>query len=312
MVLKEDIKILVCDPIHIDGVSLLEKAGFQVDRKVTITPSELMKSVKSYDAIIVRSRTKVTQDVLKASKRLKVIARAGVGLDNIDIESAKKLGVEILNSPEAPSNAVAELVIGFMLSLARDIPRADATMKRGEWIKRELMGIELKGKTFGIIGFGRIGFELAKKAKIMGMKVLTYDIIIEKLMKFVEEAGAIPVSLEALLQESDFISIHVPLLPQTRHFIGTEQIALMKNGAYLINAARGGIVDESALKKALNEGKLAGAALDVFENEPPNDISLIGLDNLIASPHIGAATVEAQIANSTIISEKLITFFSKD
>jgi D-3-phosphoglycerate dehydrogenase len=310
MVLKEIIKILVCDPIHIDGIRLLEEAGFQVDQRFSVTPSKILMIVKNYDAIVVRSRTKVTQDVLKSSNRLKVVARAGVGLDNIDIESAKKRGVEILNSPEAPSNAVAELVIGFMFSLARNIPRADATMKRGEWIKRELMGFELKGKTFGIIGFGRIGYELAKKAKIMGMKVLTYDIIIEKLMKFVEEAGAIPVSLKDLLQESDFISIHVPLLPQTRHLIGEEQIAMMKDGAYLINAARGGIVDESALKKALKEGKLAGAALDVFENEPPDDASLLGLENLIASPHIGAATVEAQIANSTIISEKLIKFFS--
>jgi D-3-phosphoglycerate dehydrogenase len=310
MVPNEIIKILVCDPIHIDGIRLLEKAGFQVDQRVSITPSELQIIVKHYDAIVVRSRTKVTQDVLKSSDRLKIVARAGVGLDNIDIESAKKRGVEILSSPEAPSNAVAELVIGFMFSLARNIPRADATMKRGEWIKRELTGFELKGKTFGIIGFGRIGFELAKKAKIMGMKVLTYDIIIEKLMKFVEEAGAISVSLKDLLQESDFISIHVPLLPQTRHLIDERQIAMMKDGAYLINAARGGIVDESALKKALMEGKLAGAALDVFENEPPDDASLLGLENLIASPHIGAATVEAQIANSTIISEKLIKFFS--
>jgi len=212
---------------------------------------------------------------------------------------------------EATFNAVAELVLGLMLSLARRIPLGDASMKRGEWIKRRLTGFELEGKTLGIVGFGRIGYNLARKAKAMGMRVVT-DASIEKLMRFVEETGAESVPMEDLLKESDFVSIHVPLLPQTRHMIGARELETMKDGAYLINAARGGVVDENALREALVRGKLAGAALDVFEIEPPEDTSLTGLENLIALPHIGAATVEAQAANSTIVAEKLIKLFTGD
>ena len=299
-------RILVCDPIHDEGVRMLREAGLDVDLETSITGRELEERVGGYDAIVVRGRTKVTREVFEASERLRAVARAGVGLDNIDLEAARERGVEVLNSPEAPSNAVAELVLGLMFSLARSIPLADATMKRGEWIKRRMNGFELKGKTLGIIGFGRIGYTLAKKAKALGMKVVTFDVIIEKLMRFVEEARAEPVSMEALLEESDFVSVHVPLLPQTRHMIGTREMERMKDGAYLINAARGGVVDEEALREALEGGRLAGAALDVFEVEPPGDTSLVGLESLIALPHVGAATVEAQKANSTIIAEKLI------
>jgi len=301
-----EIKILICDPVHEEGVSMLREAGFTVDLKTSITGQELVEIVKDYDALVVRSRTKVTAEVVAAGKRLKVVARAGVGLDNIDLVATKESGVEVVNSPEAPANAVAELVLGLMLSLARKIPEGDHSMKRGEWIKRRLTGIELKGKTLGIIGFGRIGYQIAGKARALEMRVVTFDVIIEKLMEYVEEAGAEAVSLEDLLRSSDFVTIHVPLLPQTRHMIGAAEIAMMKDGAYLINAARGGIVDEDALKAALNTGKLSGAALDVFEEEPPEDTSLTGLENTICLPHIGAATVEAQIANSTIIAEKLI------
>ena len=301
----------MCDPIHDEGVRMLMEAGFDVDLETSITGPELVERVKDFDAIVVRSRTKVTREVIEASGRLRAVARAGVGLDNVDLEAAKERGVEVLNSPEAPSNAVAELVLGLMLSLARRIPLGDASMKRGEWIKRRLTGFELEGKTLGIVGFGRIGYNLARKAKAMGMRVVT-DAIIEKLMRFVEETGAESVSLEDLLKESDFVSIHVPLRPQTRHMIGARELETMKDGAYLINAARGGVVDEDALREALVRGKLAGAALDVFEIEPPEDTSLTGLENLIALPHIGAATVEAQAANSTIVAEKLIKLFTGD
>lgn len=287
------------------------EAGFDVDLETSITGPELVERVKDFDAIVVRSRTKVTREVIEASGRLRAVARAGVGMDNVDLEAAKERGVEVLNSPEAPSNAVAELVLGLMLSLARRIPLGDASMKRGEWIKRRLTGFELEGKTLGIVGFGRIGYNLARKAKAMGMRVVT-DASIEKLMRFVEETGAESVPLEDLLKESDFVSIHVPLRPQTRHMIGARELETMKDGAYLINAARGGVVDEDALREALVRGKLAGAALDVFENEPPEDTSLTGLENLIALPHIGAATVEAQAANSTIVAEKLIKLFTGD
>lgn len=306
------IRILVCDPIHDEGVRMLMEAGFDVDLGTSITGPELVERVKDFDAIVVRSRTKVTREVIEASGRLRAVARAGVGLDNVDLEAAKERGVEVLNSPEGPSNAVAELVLGLMLSLARSIPLGDASMKRGEWIKRRLTGFELEGKTLGLVGFGRTGYNLAKKAKAMGMRVVTFDIIIEKLMRFVEETGAESVPMEDLLKESDFVSIHVPLLPQTRHMIGARELETMKDGAYLINAARGGVVDEDALREALVRGKLAGAALDVFENEPPEDTSLTGLENLIALPHIGAATVEAQAANSTIVAEKLIQLFTGD
>ncbi len=299
-------RVLVCDPIHDDGVKMLREAGYIVDLKTSITASELVDAVADFDAIVVRSRTKVIERVLEAGKRLKAVARAGVGLDNIDLIAAERLGITVINSPEAPSNAVAELVLGLMLSLARRIPEADSSMKKGEWIKKQFTGKELKGRVLGIIGFGRIGYQLANKAGALGMRVLTYDVVIEKLMELVEETGAVAVDLDELLGSSDFVTVHVPLLPQTKHMIGTKEIGAMKDGAYLINAARGGVVEEEALRKALVSGKLAGAALDVYEEEPPRDISLTGLQNVVSLPHIGAATVEAQNANSIIVAEKLI------
>jgi D-3-phosphoglycerate dehydrogenase len=295
-------RVLVCDPIHDDGVKILKEAGYIVDLRTSITASELAEAIGDFDAIVVRSRTKVTEQILEAGKRLKAVARAGVGLDNIDLNAAKRLGIIVVNSPEAPSNAVAELVLGLMLSLARRIPEADFSMKKGEWIKKRLTGIELKGRTLGIIGFGRIGYQLAKKAGALEMRVLTYA----RTMEFVEEAEAVTVDLYELLGSSDFVTVHVPLLPQTKHMIGTEEISAMKDGAYLINAARGGVIDEEALRKALVSGKLAGAALDVYKEEPPQDLSLTGLQNVVSLPHIGAATVEAQRANSTVVAEKLI------
>jgi D-3-phosphoglycerate dehydrogenase len=304
------VRILVCDPIHEDGVNMLKKAGYGVELDTKITGEALVDKIGDYDAIIIRSRTNVDERVLRAKRRLKAVARAGVGLDNVDLETAKKLGIQVINSPEAPSNAVAELVLGLMLALARRIPEGDASMKRGEWIKRQLTGFELKGKTLGIIGFGRIGYELGKKCKALGMTVVAYDVAMHRLKKYVEEIGAESVTMDDLLSGSDFVSVHVPLLPQTRNLIGRDQIDLMKKSAYLINAARGGIIDEMALRDALVKGELGGAALDVFANEPPDDTSLTGLKNIVCMPHIGAATVEAQRANSTIVAEKLIQIFS--
>jgi len=247
--------------------------------------------------------------VLRATKNLKVAARAGVGLDNIDVKEAEAKGVKVINTPEAPSVAVAELTIGFMLSLARAIPLADRKMKSSEWIKSTLTGSELRNKTLGIIGFGRIGYQVAKRAKAFEMKVLAYDVALEKLMDYVKEVGAEATTLQQLLKRSDFITLHVPLLPQTRHMIGEKEISAMKNGAYLINTSRGGIIEEEALKKALKSGKLAGAALDVFEEEPPKDTSLSGLDKVVCTPHIGAQTEEAQKDAGIIVAEKLIEIF---
>jgi D-3-phosphoglycerate dehydrogenase len=303
-------RILICDPIHEEGVEMLRGAGFEVDLRASITQSELVNAVRGYDAIVVRSRTHVTGEVLDAGDRLKVVARSGVGLDNVDLEAAERRGVEVVNSPEAPSNAVAELTLGLMLSLARKIAEADASMKRGEWAKGKLTGFELSGKTLGIIGFGRIGHALAEKAEGLGMRVVTLNRNVERRGRHPEEAGVEAVSFEELLSASDFVSLHVPLRPETRHMIGREQIGVMKDGAYLINTSRGGIVDEEALREALVNGKLAGAALDVYEREPPAGTSLTGLANVVCTPHIGASSVEAQRANSTIVAEKLMRLLS--
>ena len=305
----EEIMVLICDPIHEDGTKRLRNAGFMVDEMPEITREELIEVIKEYNAIVVRSRTKVMVEVLIASKRLKVVARAGVGLDNIDVKEAEARGIKVINSPEAPSVAVAELTMGFMLSLVRSIPFADRNMKKGKWIKKALIGRELRGKTLGIVGFGRIGYQVAKRARAFEMQIVVYDIAIERLMKYVEEVGAEPSSLQELLNRSDFITLHVPLLPQTRHMIGEQEISMVKEGAYLINTSRGGIVDEEALKKALRSGKLAGAALDVYETEQPVDTSLTGMGNIVCTPHIGAQTEEAQRANAVIVADKLIDIF---
>jgi D-3-phosphoglycerate dehydrogenase len=303
------VKILICDPIHQDGVQMLKNAGFTLDLDTEITPEQLIKKIGTYDAMVIRSRTKVTKQVLDAAKNLKAIARAGVGLDNVDLPYAKERGVEVFNSPEAPCNAVAELVLGMMFNMARMITEADAGMKQGKWEKKRLTGFEIQDKTLGIIGFGRIGYTLGKKAKCLGMRVITYDVLMDKLIHFVEEIQAEAVDLDTLYKESDFITIHVPLLPQTRHMISIPQFNKMKDGVYVINAARGGIIDEAALKQALDTGKVKGAALDVFEQEPKPDEELVCKPNVICTPHIGAGSEEAQIGNSTIVAEKLIKFF---
>ena len=303
-------RVLVCDTVHEDGITMLEEAGMQVELDTSITQSELLKKIPKYDAIIVRSRTKVTKGAIQAGTNLKFIARAGVGLDNIDLQAAKEKNITVVNSPEAPSNAVAELVVAHMFSLARNIPKADAAMKQGQWLKKQLTGIEIAGKTLGIIGFGRIGYNIAKKAKALGMKIEVYDIAIDKRMEYIKELDAEAVTTEELIATSDFITVHVPLLPTTRDMINTDQFNTMKDNSYIINTARGGIINEEALVKALKTGKLAGAALDVYVDEPPRSTELIGQDNIICTPHLGASTIEAQRANATICAEKLIQHFS--
>ncbi len=295
-------KILICDPVHEEGVKMLKNVGFKVEEKPGISQKELGSIINEFDAIIVRSATKVTSEILENPGKLKVIARAGVGLDNIDLNKAKEKNIKVLNSPEAPCNAVAELVLGLIIAMARNITKADAGMKKGKWKKKQLTGIEIAGKKLGIIGLGRIGYILGKKAKAIGMEVFAYR------GKRATEIGAEVVDLETLLLESDFISVHVPLLPETKYMISTKEFELMKEGVYIVNAARGGVIDENALKEALNSGKIMGAALDVFEQEPNPDPELVKNPNVIATPHIGAGTEEAQIANSIIVAEKLIDF----
>ena len=302
------VKILVCDSIHDDGVNMLKEAGFQVDLDTSITPDGLIEKIPGYDAIVVRSRTKVRKAVLEAATNLKAVARAGVGLDNVDLVTAKERGVEVINSPEAPSNAVAELIIGLMFSLARNIAEADSTMKQGKWEKKRLTGFEVRGKTMGIIGLGRIGHLVAEKAKALGMKLLIYNRSRDRVRSMVEVLGADLVEIEKVYTDSDIISIHLPATPETMHMVSADQFEMMKPTAYIINAARGGLIDEAALKNALDDGKIAGAALDVYEEEPTKDMGLIGLPNVVCTPHIGAGSVEASIGNSTIVAEKLIKF----
>jgi len=298
-------KILVCDPVHEEGIEKLKQAGFEVDVNPTITPEQLTKIVSNYDALIVRSRTKVTKEIIEAGRRLRVIGRAGAGLDNIDLETAKQRGITVLSTPEALAEAVAELTIGLIISLARSIPLADRTLKEGKWIKKKLMGWQLEDKTLGTIGLGKIGERVAKIAKALGMKILITEII-PLSPELLKELETEVVPLKELLQRSDVITLHVPLTSQTYHMIGAKEFQLMKNEAFLVNTSRGAIVDEKALLTALKSGKIGGAALDVYEVEPPRDLELIRLPNVVCTAHIGAQTKEAQNAAASMIAEKVI------
>ena len=307
------VRVLITDPLDEAGRRALERAGVEVDYRPDISPEELKAVIGQYDALIVRGRTKLWRDVLEAgARRLRAICRAGVGLDNIDLGAAEELGIKVFNTPEAPTEAVAELTVALMLSLARAIPRADKAMKEGRWIKRELMGWELAGKTLGIIGFGRIGQRVAEICSAFRMHILAYRRTRPPgLEEVLRRTGARMAPLEELIRSSDIITIHVPLTPQTRHMIGEREIAMMRDGVIIINTSRGGVIDEEALLKALKNGKIAAAALDVFEEEPPKGVSLelARLPNVIATPHIGGQTREAQKKASEMAAEKLIEFF---
>ena len=307
--LKPKMKVLVCDPIHEVGIEKLEQAGFEVDIKPSISGEGLRNAVSNYDVLIVRSRTKVTKEIVEAGKRLRVIGRSGAGLDNIDVEAAEKKGVKVLNTPEAPAEAVAELTIGLMLSLARNIPLADRSMKERKWTKKNLIGWELRGKTLGTIGLGNIGEKMARLAKAFGMKILITKRT-PPAPALLKELEAEFVPLHELLRRSDVVTVHVPHTPQTHHMIGEKEIQLMKDWAFLINTSRGAIVDEKALLKALKSGKLGGAALDVYEVEPPEDWILMRLSNVVCTLHIGAQTREAQKKAAVLIAEKIINFLT--
>jgi len=299
-----DFKILITDGLDESGQSIL-RATTKVDDRNGISTDDLLKAVPDYDALIVRGRTKVTAPVIETASRLKVIGRAGVGVDNIDLAAAKKKGVIVVNAPMSTTLAVAELTFGLLLALAREIPRADSTMKQGQWLKKDLEGVELNGKTLGIIGFGRIGVELGKRASAFNMSVVAYDPLIEA--DEIRRRGAEPVALDELYACSDFISLHLPLSVQTRDMVGSLAFSQMKDGVRLACAARGGIIDESALLKALNTGKVAGAALDVFGQEPPGLTELVSHPRVIATPHIGAQTAEAQSRASEDIAAEVLS-----
>ena len=287
-------KVLIADHLSPDGVKVLQREpGLRVDVKTGLSPKDLAAAIKPYEGLIVRSSTKVTAEVIHKAERLRVIGRAGVGLDNVDLEAATKRGIIVMNVPGGNTISAAEHTMSLILAVARRIPQADRHVRTGKWERSEFVGVEVFGKTLGIVGLGKIGAEVARRAQAFGMRVIACDPYLST-----EHAQSLEVQLvpfKQMLGEADFITLHIPLSAQTRHLIGAKELALMKPSAYLVNCARGGIVDEAALYKALVEGKLAGAALDVFESEPPGDSPLFKLPQVVATPHLGASTEEAQL-----------------
>ena len=298
-------KVLICDKTEQEFIEQMRAAGLDVDVRDDITAEELPQVLPAYEGMVVRSRTKVRQPLIDVCPNLKVIVRGGVGLDTIDYEYARAKGIAVMNTPLASSASVAELAIGYMFALARSIYKATASMKAEKWDKKSFEGDEIGGKTLGLIGVGNIGREVAKRAAALGMQVLAYDPYVKQI------AGIKLVTLDELLAESDYISLHLPKTEESANMIGAAQFAKMKPGVRIINCARGGIVDEDALYDALTSGKVAGAALDVFAEEPPTDWKLLKLENVIASPHIGAATREAQARIGAEVAEKLIEFANR-
>jgi len=298
-------KVLVCDKTEKEFIDQMRAAGLTVDVRDDITPEELPTVLPAYDGMIVRSRTKVRQPLIDVCPNLKVIVRGGVGLDTIDHEYAKSKGIAVMNTPLASSASVAELTVGYMFMLARSMYKATSSMKSEKWDKKAFEGDEIGGKTLGLIGVGNIGKEVARRASALGMTVLAYDPYVKEI------AGIKLVGLDELLAQADYISLHLPKTKESANMISAAQFSKMKNGVRIINCARGGIIDEAALYDALTSGKVAGAALDVFAEEPPTDWKLLKLDNVIGSPHIGAATKEAQARIGAEVAEKLIAFAKK-
>lgn len=302
-------KILLTDGLDEGGKAILGQVGEVADRS-GISADDLLKEVGEYDALIVRGRTKVTLPVFEAGKKLKVVGRAGIGVDNIDLKAAQTYGVTVVNSPLATTVSVAELTLSIMLSMIREVPRADASMKAGKWLKKEFEGVELFEKTLGVIGFGRIGTAVAKRCMAFGMNVVGFDPMVEPLE--IREVGAEPVSLDELLGRADFITLHLPLTATSKNMLNAEAFAKMKDGVRIVDAARGGIVDEEALLAALESGKVAAAALDVFTAEPPGLTPLVAHPRVIATPHIGAQTIEAQGRAGLDIASEVVAALKGD
>jgi D-3-phosphoglycerate dehydrogenase len=308
-------KVLVCDPVAPVTIQVLVDAGIEVDNRPDITPEELLRDVGQYDGMVVRSRTRVPKEVIDAASNLKIIVRGGVGLDSIDVAYASSKGVSVRNTPLASSNSVAELALGYMLALARKIPQATVSMTAGEWKKKKLRGTEIAGKTLGLVGFGNIGGLLGRKAAALGMDVVFYDVITPD-----DPGPANQIGLDELLTLSDYISLHVPKVPATTNMLDAEAFAKMRDGVYIINCARGGVVDEDALYDALCDGKVAGAALDVYLDEKvnPGNPKLFqlkdqdGFNRVIGSPHVGASTVEGQARVGTEVADILVEFYREN
>ena len=297
--------VLICDQVDPVLNKILADNGLKVSYEPEITSEQILEKISNFNIIIVRSRTTITKEMIDKADNCKIIARVGVGLDNVDQEAAKAKNIRVINAVEGAMNAVAELVLGFMLSLARQTARGDRAIRDGKWLKKELKGTELRGKYLGIIGLGNIGKRLARLARALNMNIIGYDVMpIDE--EFAKEVGLMKADLNTLLQSSDYISIHVPLLDSTYHLLDAQKMSTMKKTAKIINTSRGGVVDEDALYEAIKNGNLGGAALDVFEKEPATGNKLVELDNVILTPHIGAQTKEAQSLAANVIGEKII------
>lgn len=300
-----DDSVLICDEVDPVLNKILQDNGLKVSYEPKITPEQIKEKISSFNIVIVRSRTTITREMIEKADTCKIIARVGVGLDNVDQVAAKERNIRVINAAEGAMNAVAELVLGFMLTLARQTARGDRAIRNGQWLKNELKGTELRGKYLGIIGLGNIGKRLGRLARGLNMNIIGYDVVpIDE--EFAKEVGLMKADLDTLLQSSDYISIHVPLLDSTHHLINAQKMSTMKKTAKIINTSRGGVVDEDALYEAIKNGNLGGAALDVFEKEPAIGNKLAELDNVILTPHIGAQTKEAQSLAANIIGEKII------
>jgi len=295
-------KILISDPIAEEGKELLKTRGFEVDEKTGLTEDELVLIIPHYDGIIVRSATRVTRRVIEAATNLKVIGRAGVGLDNIDLDAAKERDIRVFNAPGGTTISVAELTMGMIIACTRSIPEATLSIKSGKWEKKKFVGRELYGKTLGIVGLGRIGKAVAERALAFGMRVIAYDIVPQ------EFRGIQMVTFEELLKEADIITLHIPISPTTRYLISDENIKKMKDGVVIINCARGGLVNEEALARALKSGKVSCAALDTYEKEPPSGSPITEFPNVVLTPHIGGQTREGQVRASVEIAKKVADF----
>jgi D-3-phosphoglycerate dehydrogenase len=296
-------KILVTDPIAPEGLELL-RCQAEVDVKRGLKPQELVQALGDYDALVVRSETKVTAEAIRAGKRLQVIARAGIGVDNIDLEAATSAGIAVVNAPAGNTVAAAEHTLALMLALARNIPQAHHSLKSGQWSRSAFVGVEVRNKVLGIVGLGRVGSEVARRAKSFGMRLLGYDPFVSP--DYARVLGVELMPLEPLLTEADFVTLHTPLTESTRRLISTRELSLMKSGARLINVARGELIDEEALLLALDSGKLAGAALDVFSQEPPGETPLVRHPKVVVTPHLGASTQEAQREVAVEAAEQIL------
>lgn len=306
--MADQMRVLISDPVAQEGIQILKDAGFEVVVNTGLSEDELCDLIKDFDALVVRSGTQVTARVIESGARLKIVGRAGVGVDNVDIPAATKRGIVVVNSPSGNTFAAAELTVAHLLALARHLPQAHASLKQGKWDRKKYMGVEVRKKTLGIVGLGKIGRTVAAIAQGLSMKVIGFDPLVTK--DQTESLGIELVALDDLYRNADFITFHLPLNEQTKHMVSAKELALMKKSAYIINVARGGIIDEAALYEVIKEEKIAGAAIDVFEKEPCTDSPLFQLENVIATPHLGASTVEAQINVAIDVAEDVVSFLN--